>query len=228
MSIPTSVEAVVVIVLIFIPGYVFLQFTRSAVAFIPQTIDARYFFAVITWGGLIHALMLWWTLDLLRWYEHGTLVDEHPIAMALWGIITLVVLPLVCGVVGAALLLMAPVNSFLARIGLDYVNRMPSAWNYSTKLESGWVRVHLRDGTLIGGHFGPASFADDAGEKDIYLERVYNLNAVGDFEDEVVNTAGVWISHDVISHVMFYNVSANEEDQHGEDIQHHGKGGSEA
>lgn len=62
MNIPTSVEAVAVIVILFIPGYVFLQFTKSAVAFVPQAVDARYFFAVITWGGLIHLAASYWTL----------------------------------------------------------------------------------------------------------------------------------------------------------------------
>ena len=54
MNIPTSIEAIAVIVILFIPGYVFLQFTKNAAAFVPQHVDARYFFAVITWGGLLH------------------------------------------------------------------------------------------------------------------------------------------------------------------------------
>lgn len=93
MSIPTSIEAVAVVVLLFIPGYLFLQFTKSAVAFVPQSVDARYFFAVITWGGLIHGAAFYWTLSLIDSYQEGTLLEEHAISASIWAVLTLVVAP---------------------------------------------------------------------------------------------------------------------------------------
>lgn len=96
------------------------------------------------------------------------------------------------------------------------MSRTPSAWNFATKLGPRWVRVHLRDGTIIGGVFEDGSFADDSGEvaafedlKDIYLEQVYNLTEDGDFGEPVTNTAGIWIAHDMISHVMFFKREQN-------------------
>lgn len=209
MNIPTTVEAVAVIAILFIPGYIFLQFTKSAVAFVPQGADARYFFAVLTWGGLIHLSFYWWTRRLLDWYLSNEL-DQHDRELALWALIVLVATPLFAGLGGSWLIKKPLVDKALERIGMDYVSRTPSAWNYSTKLGPRWVRVHLKDGTIVGGTFGLGAFADDTGEQDIYLDQVYNLDAAGDFGEVVLHSAGVWIAHDEISHVMFYDRSDKE------------------
>lgn len=175
MNIPTSVEAIAIIVLIFIPGYIFLQFTKRAVAFIPQSIDARYFFAVIVWGGLIHAGASYWQLPILDWYQDGQL-RYHTAYVVIWALLALILAPLFIGIGGAWLIQLSRVDSALKLIGMDYVNHTPSAWNFATKTGSAWVRVRLKDGSIIGGVYEDNSFADDAGEKDLFLERVYNLN----------------------------------------------------
>lgn len=100
MNIPTSVEAIAVIAILFIPGYIFLQFTKNAVAFIPQNVDARYFFAVITWGGLLHLGFFWWTRIVLEWYLSDDL-DDHQWEVARWAAIVLVIAPLVAGLLGS-------------------------------------------------------------------------------------------------------------------------------
>lgn len=203
MNIPTSVEAITVIVLIFIPGYIFLQFTKGAVAFVPQTVDARYFFAVITWGGLIHVAAVYWTAPIIGWYQNDQF-DEHMAYVFVWAILTLVVGPLGAGILGAWFIQLPWIDKALGLIAMDYVSRTPSAWNYAVKAGPRWVKVHLKDGTVIGGVYEDSSFADDTDEQDLFLERVYNLTDTGDFADPVQNTAGVWIPHDVMSHVMFF------------------------
>lgn len=219
MNIPTSVEAVAVIAILFIPGYIFLQFTKNAVAFIPQGVDARYFFALVTWGGLIHLLFFGWTQRLLDWYE-GRNLGQHEWEVALWAFSVLVIAPLLAGLVGSWLLQLPWIDRQLGRIGMDYVSRTPSAWNYATKLGPRWVRVHLKDGTKIGALYQAGSFADDSNEQDIFLERVYNLTDDGDLGEEVTDTAGVWIAHDQISHVLFYSMKGQEAANGNQDLQH--------
>ena len=180
-----------VVAILFIPGYIFLQFTKNAVAFIPQAVDARYFFAVVTWGGLAHLSFYWWTEDVLGWYLAGAL-DQHEGELALWGFLVLIAAPLCAGLLGSWLLQSMPlVDRQLGRIGMDYVSRTPTAWNYAVELGPRWVRVHLKDGTRIGGVYQSGSFADNSGEQDLFLERVYNLNEKGDFGDEVAEAAPV-------------------------------------
>ena len=204
-----------VVVILFTPGYIFLQFTKNAVAFIPQGVDARYFFAVISWGSLIHLAFFWWTRSVLDWYLAQSL-NRHELEVALWAFTVLVAAPLLTGLAGSWLIQLGPINGALARVGMDYVSRTPSAWNYATKLGPRWVRVHLTDGTIIGGTYGPAAFADDTGEKDIFLDQVYNIDDTGDFADVVTRTAGVWIKHDEISHVMFFHPGRKESTTDGQ------------
>lgn len=203
MNIPASLEAVAVVVLLFIPGYIFLQFTREAVAFVPQSADARYFFAVITWGGIIHLLFFAWTQRLLDWYLAKSLAS-HEIEVALWAMCALIAAPLMLGLAGSWAIKQKVVDDLLAKIGMDYVSRTPSAWNYATKLGARWLRVHLKDGTIIGGVYDESAFADDTVEQDLFLSEVYNLDEHGDFGDPVAASAGIWIAHDEISHIMFY------------------------
>lgn len=100
MNIPTSIEAIAVIAILFIPGYIFLQFTKNAVAFVPQNVDARYVFAVITWGGLLHLVFFWWTRVVLEWYLSNSL-DDHQWEVARWAAIVLVIAPLFAGLLGS-------------------------------------------------------------------------------------------------------------------------------
>lgn len=214
-SIPTSIEAITVIIVIFIPDYVFLQFTRGAVAFVPQSVDARYFFAVITWGGIIHIGAFRWTRNVLDWYIEDTLANHETYALV-GAAFVLLIAPLVVGIAASWLIQLSWVDRQLGRIGMDYVRRTPSAWSYAMKLGSRWVRVYLKDGTMIGGIYGGNSFADDEDQQDIYLEQVYNLTSDGDFKDPIENNAGIWISHDAISYVVFFRVDQSEVIPNGE------------
>lgn len=111
----------------------------------------------ITWGGLNHLAFFWWTQRLLDWYLEGNL-DRHEAQAALWAFVVLVAVPLLMGLLGSWLLTVEWVDAQLERIGMDYISRTPSAWNYATKLGQRWVRVHLNDGTVIGGTYGPGAF----------------------------------------------------------------------
>ena len=102
---------------------------------------------------------------------------------------------------------------------MDYISRTPSAWNYATKLGARWVRVHLKDGIIIGGAYDRNAFADDSIEKDLFLSQVYNLDVNGDFVSPVADTAGIWIAHDEISHIMFYFPGSERSASNGQQIE---------
>lgn len=212
MALPTTIEALLVIILVFVPGYIFLQFTKNAVAFVPQSADARYFLAVVAWGVLFHCLASPFSSNVVTWYRRGDL-GAHMTYLVFWGLLTQYGVPFMCGVLGSWCLQTTRVDRVLQYVGMDYVSRTPSAWNYSTKLGATWCRVYLRDGTVIGGLYGDRSFADDSDEKDIFLEAVYNLDVNLDFTDPVRDSAGIWIAHDTISHVMYF-LDAQEEKRH--------------
>lgn len=65
---------------------------------------------------------------------------------------------------------------FLA-LRLPLVHMMPTAWDWKfSDAHPQWVMVTLKNGTQFAGLFGLRSFASsDPGERDIYIEKVYDL-----------------------------------------------------
>jgi len=113
--------------------------------------------------------------------------------------------PVVVGVAASMLIPNPWVDAQLDKTGSRYVDRTPSAWDYAVRdRRTKWVRVYLRDGSVIGGWFGTDSFASlYSPRKDIYLEQMWLLQNDETFVKEQINSDGVWIGHDMISHIVF-------------------------
>jgi len=69
-----------------------------------------------------------------------------------------------------------------------------------------WVKVVLKDGTIIGGRYAENSFASSApSDEQIYLEECWVLNDKGGFERKKNDSAGVIILTSEISHLELRN-----------------------
>lgn len=69
-----------------------------------------------------------------------------------------------------------------------------------------WVKVTLKNGTVIAGRYADKSFASSApAPEQIYLEQTWVINDKGVFERAKNNTAGVLILSSEISHVELRN-----------------------
>ena len=68
--------------------------------------------------------------------------------------------------------------------------------------KSYWIKVTMKDGTIIGGLYSHKSFASSApAPEQIYLEEVWVLNENGGFERKKNDTAGVIVLSSEISHI---------------------------
>lgn len=76
-------------------------------------------------------------------------------------------------------------------------------WDYVfSQRKPYWVKVTLKDGTVIGGRYAENSFASSTpAEAQIYLEETWVLNGNGGFERKKSRTAGVIILSTDISHI---------------------------
>lgn len=126
-------------------------------------------------------------------------------------------MPLALGIVIGSLTLLRLVDKVLDRIGLGYVDRMPSAWDYIVREPRGtYVRVHLRDGLgMVGGVFGDQSVASlDPKRADLYLQEAWRLDEEGNFVDAILDSRGVWIAHDVLVYVEFLKEESDAGEPH--------------
>lgn len=72
---------------------------------------------------------------------------------------------------------------------------IPTAWDYIGPDVSGYVRILTKDGTWLGGYAGPRKFVSAYPEsREIFLDRAFSLDENGEFGDEVIDTAGMWIN----------------------------------
>jgi hypothetical protein len=164
---------------------------------------------------LVHIVILPWSLRILDDYQQGALRDNS-IQVVVWGLVVGFVLPIALGVGISQLAKRPRVDNVLDKIGMGYVERMPSAWEYAIRLErSAYVRIHLKDQVVpIGGRFAQSSFASTTpNASDIFIEQVWQLDEKGDFVKPLLDNWGAWISHDMISHIEFF-AEENATDEH--------------
>jgi hypothetical protein len=158
---PATIEALVIIALVLSPGYIFTQVTRRLIAHVPEAIDLRLLLTIITYGTVLQALAFpLWTGRILGYYLDGQL-RQHQGETFLWAGAVCLLFPVALGLFVGWLVQVGPVETILDRIGLGYVDRTPSTWDYAMEQPEGsWVKVRLKDGGgEIAGLFGRLSFA---------------------------------------------------------------------
>ncbi len=81
-------------------------------------------------------------------------------------------------------------------------------WDYVFAQEKPyWVKVTLKDGTVIGGKYAYNSFVSSSpAEEQIYLEETWVVNEQGGFERSKQDTAGVIILNSEMSHIEFFEM----------------------
>jgi hypothetical protein len=69
------------------------------------------------------------------------------------------------------------------------------------------VRATLKDARVIGGYFGFGSLAGYSEQTpDLFIAERWVLDEDGWFKERAADTAGVWVSHENIVSVEFYEV----------------------
>lgn len=206
MSLPTTLEAALILTLVFVPGFIFGQFIQRAIAHYPEKVDARHFLAILAFGLLLHVVIYpLSTRYVVNWYFHGTL-NDHWFALYLWAIIAIFAWPVIAGGVMALLIPMPWIDKQLDRFGFGYIDRLPTAWDYAVRLGPAWDKVYLQDGGIVAGKFQNGSVASvNQNHRDIYVEEVYTVDDTGTIGDPVPDSLGMWIGAGAINRIEFLN-----------------------
>jgi Family of unknown function (DUF6338) len=204
---PSTLEALVIVALVLAPGYVLSLFAGEVIAFArkDQT-DTAALLPTITCGTLVHAVLSPWTLRVLDYYRVDSLTN-HSTELVLWGIFLILIAPALMGIAAGQISNVDLVDRVLDKIGLGYIDRMPSAWDYVLrKEEPAFVRIYLSGGVVIGGAFSTNSFGSTTADRtDIYLEKAWEMDSDGKFVQPLAGSSGVWVTHNLISHVEFFD-----------------------
>jgi hypothetical protein len=122
----------------------------------------------------------------------------------------------------ATVLLVAPVLlpfGWTRLLGRSWVRRMvqspyPTAWDwYFLRRQPVFMLIHLNDGTLVGGYWGPDSYASSYPEHgDLYLSTVHTIDERGRFGAPIPATGGLLIRRDGYRYIEVFTAQG---DDHG-------------
>lgn len=174
-----------------IPGFISIKayqlaFPGTERATSDQLIDA------IAYSSINYALLIFPII----YIESGTLKETCRFLYYLFYIFVLFIAPIIWVLIWKHL----RTRDFFQR---NAPHPTAKAWDYVfAQRKSYWVKVTLKDGTIIAGRYADKSFASSApAPEQIYLEETWVLNDNGGFERAINNTAGVIILSSEISHI---------------------------
>ena len=218
MAVPSTIQALIILALVLAPGYVFTRTIARVTSEVEEPPDLRFLVTVTIWGLVIHGLLLlvsdwlpWWprwipqSQEILNYYSTKLLLTRAE-DVALWALFSLALIPWALGQLTARIVGIEWIDkNIMDRLDLSIVQRTPTAWQYViNKEESAYALVFLKDGRVIGGCYTKNSFASaNPKHGDLYLETRCQLNDAYEFQYGIPHSKGIWIAHDVISHVEF-------------------------
>ena len=68
--------------------------------------------------------------------------------------------------------------------------------------------IHLNNGRIIGGLYGPDSFVSSyPEEEDVYLQEIWKIDEEGRFMEKIPDSKGLLINHDAIEYIEFFDIN---------------------
>jgi len=165
----TKFDAIYVVLVFLVPGYVFLSFRNLFVAGQPK-LTKDQILSYVTISG-VNFTLCGWIIYLA--YSNNCSV---PIKAASW-VIVIILLPAIAGIVWGTFNQRNVIRRLYHWVGLTPIHTIPNAWDYKFSRPTGeWVLVKLKNGIQFAGFWGTSSFAsDDPKERDLLIERVYTI-----------------------------------------------------
>jgi len=170
---PTSIQAVIVIALFLMPGFI----ARTVLASIYPTSEpseARLGLAAVTLSCVNYGIWSW--LVILSWQKHWYKSDGF---LAFLALLILFLSPVVGTLAVVKLMQTSAFRSVRETFGIRHP--APKAWDYFFGRGAAcWIIATLKSGRVIGGYYGNESFASSfPHEEDLYLELLCDMTPEG-------------------------------------------------
>jgi Family of unknown function (DUF6338) len=213
---PATGTALLVLAVFVLPGFVALLIRERTYAVrgedspFERLLNALYYSSIIYVLALAVALLAHLKKrDIVRIY-HGraSLVGQAGVVVLIG-----VVLPILVAEGGRRWRASKHLRPWwLRKLHISESHTVSSGWNQAFGREgTAMVRATLRDGRVVGGYYGPGSLAGYSEHtQDLFIAERWALDDDGWFVQRADGTLGVWIPHDNIASVEFYEPSNQE------------------
>lgn len=204
---PQSLNAVIVIILFIMPGFITDRIIALTIPRVKRE-STEIILTAITFSCINYAIFSWLILLMI---SKGFPGKWEPWFIFSWlGI-------LLFGPTMEGLAFNWLVNSNVYRtifkwLKLKNIRFIPKSWDYLFgKEEPYWILITLFDGTKIGGFFGRHSFASSfPSEEDLYIEELWKIDEKGGFKQRIENSGGCLIQRKDIKFIEFFKPSKKE------------------
>lgn len=172
-----SMQAVYFALAFLVPGFVadlVLSTFTTRRAEKSETALLRY----LSLSALNYAVWSWlvYLVVTVEWF------DRHPFAAGMAWLFVILGGPTILAVAGGYSVQRDWGRKLCRKLDLHPVHIIPTAWDYrfgSLKTPH-WVHVTLKDGSVVAGYFGGASFASSSPqERDLYIEQLWTVPDAG-------------------------------------------------
>jgi hypothetical protein len=170
---PTSIQAVIVITLFLMPGFI-ARWVVSSVYPTSEPSEGRLVLTAISLSCANYAVWSW--LLVLSWQKHWY---ENDAVLAFLAVLILFLSPVVGTLAFVKLAQTASFRSARETFGIRHPS--PKAWDYFFGRGTPcWVIATLKSGRVIGGYYGTGSFASSfPNAEDLYLELLCDMTPEG-------------------------------------------------
>ncbi len=203
--VPNSFQALAVVLLAILPGFVATTFWARAKTWKGRGTDLITVLQSMAVSAVIVAAM---TFPAVRWlYPVRDTLEQHPLRIATWSFFTVFIVPMIGGI------LFGRVSDWLSQptrpivtgrlrkiwVRLWPTDVPPTIWDWAFKskvIDDSFVVVEFTDKTRVAGVFSAGSLALTSPEpQGVYLRREWTVDENGDLLAEVPNTKGVIITN---------------------------------
>jgi hypothetical protein len=213
--VPTTIDALVILVLLIVPGFVFARLVRAPM---PRALvsDKNFLVRSLVFSLVIHAIALPFTMAMSERISNyfmtvavsGTSQPLHVDGLVfIWLATLLLLLPILLALIVSRIWEARWAQPFLERLGVSLVDMTPRAWDwfFLTQKRGCWIVAELKDGRMIGSEYGEFSFASlNPHGNDPYVETEYYVDERHTFFEKVPDSIGVWLNGSEIRSVHFY------------------------
>jgi Family of unknown function (DUF6338) len=197
---PTTLTAVVILVAFLMPGFI----ASRALSFVypsSETGETRAVLTAITLSSFNYAILSW--IIILAWWQSWYKSVEF---LAAFVFFALFVSPVIIA------LLFGKVNDSdwgrRMRQKFGVMHPIPKAWDHFFRRRVPcWVIATMKDGRVIGGLYGPNSFASSfPAQEDLYIEKVCTMSADGKMEGVIAQSVGAIIRMENVALLEFFEI----------------------
>ena len=186
-----------------LPGFL-IKSILSAAAPAKKERDMSYFLSCLFYSLINCAAWSWMYYAVYHWAT--TPGRQHPVLFWIFSILITLAGSLVIG-----LLIILAKNlkqskwavKWLDKLDLNTVHPFQTAWEFIfSKRKTNWVEITLKDGSKIFGLYACNSFTSDSDERDIFIEKRYDVDDKGEWVEDA-GSDGVYISTGQIKTIEF-------------------------